>query len=203
MLLDCLFSRANLCNEAPHSQFLEIQCKRVRRCSYNCDVWCYAEATRPIARAAIIDWGIISVFMFWSPVSQVILIFHAHHNIIFLRTENGYPLQIEVKSVRCENSPVNKEFLLNVLPKVNYPALRSAVQQMSHHCEPPLPEIPENLDVSDTEGNKNLDDETMTNLHRVLLDVYLVEGWLVCPDTGRKFPVKDSIPNMILHEDEI
>ncbi|KAL3796003.1 hypothetical protein HJC23_013060 [Cyclotella cryptica] len=118
-------------------------------------------------------------------------------------TENGYPLQIEVAALNYEESPVNKEFLLNILPKVNYPALRSAVQQISHRCEPTLPEIPENLDVSDTEGNEKLDDATIVKLHRVLLDVYLVEGWLVCPDTGRKFPVKDGIPNMILHEDEI
>jgi len=170
-------------------------------------LWCYAEGTRPIARAAIIENHFITFSdirtLRQSHVSQVVLYFHAHDNIIFLRTENGYPLQIEVKALRYEESPVNKDFLLNVLPKVNYPALRSAMQQISHHCEPPLAEIPENLDVSDTEGNKNLDDATIANLHRVLLDVYLVEGWLVCPDTGRKFPVKDCIPNMILHEDEI
>jgi multifunctional methyltransferase subunit TRM112 len=43
----------------------------------------------------------------------------------------------------------------------------------------------------------------MANLNRALFDVYLVEGYLICPDTGRRFPVKDGIPNMILHEDEI
>jgi len=59
------------------------------------------------------------------------------------------------------------------------------------------------MDVSNTEQNQNLDDATIANLHKVLFDVYLVEGWLICPDTGRKFPVKESIPNMILHEDEI
>ena len=54
-----------------------------------------------------------------------------------------------------------------------------------------------------TEQNQNMDDDTIANLHKVLFDVYLVEGWLICPDTERKFPVKESIPNMILHEDEI
>ncbi|KAL7460453.1 hypothetical protein ACHAXS_000905 [Conticribra weissflogii] len=118
-------------------------------------------------------------------------------------TENGYPLNIEVTTINCEESPLDKLFLLNLLPKVNYPALRTAVQQISQHCVPPLPEIPEQLDVSDKESNQNLDHETLKNLHRVLFDVYLIEGWLVCPDTGRKFPVKEGIPNMILHEDEI
>eukprot|EP00581_Thalassiosira_minuscula_P011611 CAMPEP_0183715240 /NCGR_PEP_ID=MMETSP0737-20130205/9554_1 /TAXON_ID=385413 /ORGANISM="Thalassiosira miniscula, Strain CCMP1093" /LENGTH=133 /DNA_ID=CAMNT_0025944329 /DNA_START=161 /DNA_END=562 /DNA_ORIENTATION=+ len=118
-------------------------------------------------------------------------------------TEKGYPLNIEVTTIRCEESPVDKEFLLNMLPKVNYAALRGAVQQVNPHCDPPLPELPEDLDVSDEEGNKNLDDALIANLHRVLFDIYLDEGWLVCPGTGRKFPVKQSIPNMILHEDEI
>lgn len=77
------------------------------------------------------------------------------------------------------------------------------MQQISPHCDPPLPEIPENVDVANTESNQNLDATVIANLHKVMFDVYLVEGWLICPDTGRRFPVKDSIPNMILHEDEI
>jgi len=118
-------------------------------------------------------------------------------------TENGYPLNIEVTTIKIEESPVDREFVLNMLPKVNYSALRGAVLQISPYCDPPPPELPEELDVSDTNGNQNLDDAIIANLHRVLFDIYLVEGWLVCPDTGRKFPVKDCIPNMILHEDEI
>ena len=123
---------------------------------------------------------------------------------LILRTENGYPLNIEVSSLKYEESPVNKDFLLKLLPKVNYIAFHAAVQQLTPHCnEFSLPEIPENIDTSNAEAIANLDDETIAKLHKWLLDVYLVEGSLVCPDTGRKFPVKDCIPNMILHEDEI
>lgn len=98
---------------------------------------------------------------------------------------------------------MNKEFLLSLLPKINYNALVAAAKQISPHCEEPLPELLETIDVSNVEQNRNLDDATIANLHKVLFDVYLVEGWLICPDTGRKFPVKECIPNMILHEDEI
>lgn len=28
-----------------------------------------------------------------------------------------------------------------------------------------------------------------------------MEGELVCPETGRKFPVRQGVPNMLLHED--
>ena len=75
------------------------------------------------------------------------------------RTEKGYPLSIEVTTIRCEQqSSPDKEFLLNLLPKVNYPALLKAVQDLSPHCGnneiPALPELPETLDVLD-----NLDDK--------------------------------------------
>ena len=105
-------------------------------------------------------------------------------------TENGYPLLIEVTTLNCieSSSVIDKDLLLGLLPKINYPALLSAIQQVSPHCHPPLEELPTELP---------------TNLNRALFDVYLVEGYLICPDTGRRFPVKDGIPNMILHEDEI
>eukprot|EP00956_Cyclotella_meneghiniana_P015367 scaffold23450_cov44-Cyclotella_meneghiniana.AAC.1 len=99
------------------------------------------------------------------------------------RTEKGYPLDIEVTTLKYEESSINREFILKLLPKVNYPALYSAVSQLCPHCtEHSLPELPEHLDTSD-EAISSLDEDTI--------------------DTGRKFPVKDCIPNMILHEDEI
>ena len=30
-----------------------------------------------------------------------------------------------------------------------------------------------------------------------------MEGELECPETGRKFPIKRGIPNMLLDEDEV
>ena len=47
-------------------------------------------------------------------------------------------------------------------------------------------------------------DETFLKAaHQVLLEVEVIEGELECPDTGRKYPVTEGIPNMLLHEDEI
>ena len=39
--------------------------------------------------------------------------------------------------------------------------------------------------------------------HHVLLEIEVINGDLVCPETGRKFPVSDGIPNMLLNEDEV
>ena len=47
------------------------------------------------------------------------------------------------------------------------------------------------------------DQEFLKKGHHVLLEVEVINGDLVCPETGRKFPVNDGIPNMLLNEDEI
>ena len=46
------------------------------------------------------------------------------------------------------------------------------------------------------------DDEFLQLFHHALLEVTLEEGALICPETGRRFPVKKGIPNMLLREDE-
>ena len=43
----------------------------------------------------------------------------------------------------------------------------------------------------------------MQALHCVLLELHVLEGSLVCPESGRVFPVSDGIPNMLLNEDEV
>lgn len=53
---------------------------------------------------------------------------------------------------------------------------------------------------NDEEALKN--EEILKKLHHVLLEVEVVEGELECPETGRKFPIKNGIPNMLVSEDE-
>ena len=62
-----------------------------------------------------------------------------------------------------------------------------------------VPELPGELPPAGEE----LEAPALEALHHALFNIHIIEGELVCPDTGRKFPVKQGIPNMILHEDEI
>jgi uncharacterized protein YbaR (Trm112 family) len=52
------------------------------------------------------------------------------------------------------------------------------------------------------EANK-VDEAFLQLVHKLLLDVHVLEGALVCPETGRRFPINEGIPNMLLHEDEV
>lgn len=113
------------------------------------------------------------------------------------RTKDGYPLRIEPVEVIVEDSPFDAELVTGILPKLNYPAVVTALQQILSKVEPVPPEIPQEL----PEGE--IDTSTLEALYHVLFNIHVIEGELVCPDTQRKFPIKQGIPNMILHEDEI
>ena len=47
------------------------------------------------------------------------------------------------------------------------------------------------------------DEDMLKELHHFLFEIHVLEGHLVCPESGRRFPIKDGIPNMLLHEDEV
>ena len=126
-------------------------------------------------------------------------------------TDKGYPLIIEADEVVLEESPMDTDLLLKLIPKLDYAVILGAVRQLSESTTTittangtplELPELPSVLPTVDGDELRN-DTQLLSNLHTVLMDVHILEGNLVCPDTGRKFPVKEGIPNMILHEDEV
>lgn len=92
---------------------------------------------------------------------------------------------------------MDSELVMKLIPKLEYSALVEATKQVADHVEPKPPQIPYSL----PEGE--MDAATLEALHHVLFNIHIIEGELICPDTGRKFPIKQGIPNMILHEDEI
>jgi multifunctional methyltransferase subunit TRM112 len=127
-------------------------------------------------------------------------------------TEKGFPLIIEATKIEYEESHFNLEFVKKLLQKLDYQALVTAIRQIAPSCTDiiQLPELPDSIDGlirseddDDDDEDKQVDLALLKQLHTVLFDVHVVEGTLVCPDTGRRFPIKMGIPNMILHEDEI
>nr|CAG4652359.1 EOG090X0LTV [Triops cancriformis] len=105
----------------------------------------------------------------------------------------GYPLQIIVNEVKDLEVDFNSEFVARMIPKVEWPALRQAAENVGKLQD--LPEtVPEDYDVNE---------EFLKKAHHVMLEVEVVNGELVCPETGRKFPITDGIPNMLVNEDEV
>ncbi|TMW92265.1 hypothetical protein EJD97_013268 [Solanum chilense] len=105
---------------------------------------------------------------------------------------NGFPLKIEVVKVVEKEVDFNIDFLKNMFHKVEWKALAEASRTMGYA------ELPENVDAAMVTS-----DDFLHKFHHALLELHLEEGALVCPETGRKFPVNKGIPNMLLHEDEV
>ncbi len=64
----------------------------------------------------------------------------------------------------------------------------------------------EDLSLSEVETAPDAscaDEALLRRIHHVLFDVHIIEGRVLCPETGRVFPINEGIPNMLLHEDEI
>lgn len=106
---------------------------------------------------------------------------------------NGFPLGIEAEKIIERPVDMNPDFLKNIFSKIDWKPLVEASRIMGYSD---LPEDVPDSSVLDS-------DEFLGKFHHALLEIHLEEGALVCPQTGRKFPVNKGIPNMLLHEDEV
>ncbi|KAE9609042.1 hypothetical protein Lal_00020109 [Lupinus albus] len=105
---------------------------------------------------------------------------------------NGFPLRIEVVKVEEKTVEMNTDFLKSMFVKIDWKVLVEASRSLGYS------ELPEEGDSSFLES-----DEFLSRFHHALLELHLEEGALICPETGRRFPVTKGIPNMLLHEDEV
>ncbi|KAF8406013.1 hypothetical protein HHK36_008093 [Tetracentron sinense] len=105
---------------------------------------------------------------------------------------NGFPLRLEVEKSVEKEVDFNADFLKNMFPKIEWKALVDAFRSMGYTELPNEAESP----MLDSK-------EFLKKFHHALLQLHLEEGALICPETGRRFPVSKGIPNMLLHEDEV
>lgn len=105
---------------------------------------------------------------------------------------NGFPLRVEVEKFVEKQVDFNPDFLKNTFPKIEWKALVDASRVMGYA------ELPDQVDPSMLDS-----EEFLKKFHHALLELHLEEGALICPETGRRFPISKGIPNMLLHEDEV
>jgi multifunctional methyltransferase subunit TRM112 len=107
--------------------------------------------------------------------------------------QNGFPLRIEVLEKENVHVEFNPAFITKMLNRLDWIALRQAAKDV-------LPDVilPEIL-TTDLLSNT----EFLQLVHSVLLEVDILEGFLICPESGRKFKISKGIPNMLLRADEL
>ena len=97
----------------------------------------------------------------------------------------------KVENIETEFNP---DYVTRMIPKLDWPALVAATKEIG------AGDFPEEI----TEDMMS-DDTFLKKLHHALLEirVRVIEGALICPESGRRFPIQNSIPNMLLNEDEV
>lgn len=90
-------------------------------------------------------------------------------------------------------SEFNEDFIKKIIPRLDWPAVFSAAEKIGANGQLPA-------EIQDSHLS---DPEFLKRLHHILFEIDIIEGELQCPETGRKFPISDGIPNMLLNEDEV
>lgn len=119
------------------------------------------------------------------------------HNFLssqFLKgVATGYPLKIMAESVTATPREYNADFIKRTVPKLDYTALKAAADSIGYGADLPAALVAEWCENEDF----------LKQLHHVLVELEVDEGYLECPETGRKFTIKKGIPNMLVNEDEV
>ncbi|XP_045516291.1 multifunctional methyltransferase subunit TRM112-like protein [Pieris brassicae] len=105
----------------------------------------------------------------------------------------GYPLAINATIINITEVDYNPEFITRIIPKLDWEVLWRAADSIGHSDG-----LPQTIEPKFEENN-----ELLKKAHRVLLEVDIEEGNLVCPESGRRFPISKGIPNMLLTEAEV
>ncbi|XP_012695957.1 multifunctional methyltransferase subunit TRM112-like protein [Clupea harengus] len=104
----------------------------------------------------------------------------------------GYPLLIKATEVKVNEVEFNPQFISRMIPKLEWSAFIQAAEGLGHLQNLPSTVVPE------FENNEDF----LRDVHKVLLEVEVIEGCLQCPESGREFPISRGVPNMLLNEDE-
>ncbi|KAJ1633990.1 hypothetical protein T492DRAFT_589626 [Pavlovales sp. CCMP2436] len=99
----------------------------------------------------------------------------------------GFPLKIEEATVEEVVTDFNGEFIARMVGKLEWQALLGALRDLgvAHQLPNAVPD------------NHAEDEAFLKGLHHVLVEIEVMEGQLVCPETNKKFPIKGGIPSMI------
>jgi multifunctional methyltransferase subunit TRM112 len=101
----------------------------------------------------------------------------------------GYPLGIVARDIKVLETEFNSGFVLRIIPKLDWDTLWNAADRIGHSGD-----LPRTL-CDDYEN----DNEFLKKVHHVLLEVEVISGELVCPESGRKPSISKGIPNMLLN----
>ncbi|KAJ5583856.1 hypothetical protein N7450_006520 [Penicillium hetheringtonii] len=100
----------------------------------------------------------------------------------------SFPLHFNDAELELSEVDFQPEFIRNVLPRIDWEALRTTANELG------FPSLPE----TKPEGEALDNEQTLKDLHRLLLETQVMEGRLVCGTCGHSYVIKEGIANFLL-----
>jgi multifunctional methyltransferase subunit TRM112 len=94
---------------------------------------------------------------------------------------NGYPLSLTATTMTTTAVDFNPRFIEKLKSKLDLNVLQKTAESIGLE-----------IDLNDPQS-----------LHHCLLEVEVLEGFMVCPVTQHQFPITNGIPNMLLNDNQV
>ncbi|KAJ4145720.1 hypothetical protein LMH87_004557 [Akanthomyces muscarius] len=104
-------------------------------------------------------------------------------------TSESFPLHPKDAELVQDEIELNPAMLINVLPRLDWAALRTTSSELG------FPELP---GQAPTAEQLQADEKTLKDLHHLLLETQISEGKLVCGNCGHEYAIKEGIANFLL-----
>ena len=105
---------------------------------------------------------------------------------------NGYPLKIEISQFEVKESEINEEFIIHLLTTLDWNGVLLSAEAVGLNGLP-------------TQLNEDIikDFRFLNAIHHLLFDIHIIDGKLICPESGRIFYIRDGLLNLTLPEDQV
>ncbi|KAM7217889.1 hypothetical protein V8F06_006701 [Rhypophila decipiens] len=104
-------------------------------------------------------------------------------------SNDSFPLHPKDAELVQDEIEINPDLLVNVLPRIDWAALRTTSTELG------FPALPEEAPTAEA---LQQDEEMMKQLHQLLLETQMTEGKLVCGHCGHEYAVREGIANFLL-----
>jgi multifunctional methyltransferase subunit TRM112 len=98
----------------------------------------------------------------------------------------GYPLGLQIVDLEVIETECNEEFMKHIIPTLEWETLQKCTEAVG------IQGLPATYNAALLE-----DSEFLKFVHNLLLDIHVLKGALICPETERSYPIEDGIPNMM------
>ncbi|EOD49292.1 putative trm112p-like protein [Neofusicoccum parvum UCRNP2] len=112
----------------------------------------------------------------------------------------AFPLHPRDAELEVVETDLNPPFIRNILPRLEWEALRTLASELGLPTLPETAPEPEALGIATANAAEEVEEpnQTLKDLHTLLLETTISSGKLVCANCGHEYAVKEGIANFLL-----